>query len=80
MTEFPDKPWTPAHRAVESGDHAELPRLLDSGVDPVEVCCGMTLLLYAIDVEGDGALQSGGSLDWALCDPAGLWSRSHRNI
>lgn len=47
------------------GDHAELTRLLDAGVDPEEVCCGMTLLLHAIDVEGDGA-QSGGPIDSAL--------------
>lgn len=66
MTEFLENPWTPAHQAVESGDHAELTRLLDAGVDPEEVCCGMTLLLHAIDVEGDGALQSGGPLDSAL--------------
>lgn len=66
MSEFLESPWTPAHQAVESGDHAELTRLLDAGVDPEEVCCGMTLLLHAIDVEGDGALQSGGPLDTAL--------------
>ncbi|MFE9565883.1 ankyrin repeat domain-containing protein [Streptomyces sp. NPDC006487] len=66
MTEFLENPWTPAHQAVESGDHAELTRLLDAGVDPEEVCCGMTLLLHAIDVEGDGAVQSGGPLDSAL--------------
>ncbi|MFE4265425.1 ankyrin repeat domain-containing protein [Streptomyces sp. NPDC056883] len=61
-----ENPWTPAHQAVESGDHAELTRLLDAGADPEEVCCGMTLLLHAIDVEGDGALQSGSLLDSAL--------------
>ncbi|MFB7977625.1 ankyrin repeat domain-containing protein [Streptomyces vinaceus] len=66
MIEFLESPWTPAHQAVESGDHAELTRLLDAGADPEEVCCGMTLLLHAIDVEGDGALQSGGPLDSAL--------------
>lgn len=65
MSEFLESPWTPAHQAVESGDPAELTRLLDAGVDPEEVCCGMTLLLHAIDVEGDGALQSGGPLDSA---------------
>nr|WP_234323387.1 ankyrin repeat domain-containing protein [Streptomyces bikiniensis] len=59
-------PWTPAHQAVESGDLAELTRLLDAGADPEEVCCGMTLLLHAIDVEGDAALQSGKPLDTAL--------------
>lgn len=66
MSEFPENPWTPAHQAVESGDYAELTRLVDAGVDPEEVCCGMTLLLHPIDVEGDGALQSGGPLDSAL--------------
>lgn len=66
MSEFLENLWTPAHQAVESGDLAELTRLLDAGADPEEVCCGMTLLLHAIDVEGDGALQSGGPLDSAL--------------
>ncbi|MFI6150967.1 ankyrin repeat domain-containing protein [Streptomyces sp. NPDC051109] len=61
-----DNLWTPAHQAVESGDHGELTRLLDAGADPEEVCCGLTLLLHAIDAEGDGALQSGGPLDSAL--------------
>ncbi|MFG2987689.1 ankyrin repeat domain-containing protein [Streptomyces sp. NPDC048258] len=61
-----ESPWTPAHQAVESGDHAALTRLLDGGADPEEVCCGLTLLLHAIDVEGDGALQSGGPIDSAL--------------
>ncbi|MFD7026635.1 ankyrin repeat domain-containing protein [Streptomyces sp. NPDC059917] len=66
MTELVENPWTPAHQAVESGDYAELTRLLDAGVDLEEVCWGMTLLLHAIDVEGDGALQSGGPLDSGL--------------
>lgn len=61
-----ESPWTPAHQAVESGDLAELRRLLDAGADLEEVCCGMTLLLHAIDVEADGAIQSGGPLDSAL--------------
>ncbi|MFJ3914106.1 ankyrin repeat domain-containing protein [Streptomyces vinaceus] len=66
MTEFRENLWTPAHQAVESGDHGELTRLLDAGADPEEVCCGLTLLFHAIDAEGDGALQSGEPLDSAL--------------
>ncbi|MGA5422388.1 ankyrin repeat domain-containing protein [Streptomyces lavendulocolor] len=54
-----ENPWTPAHRAVETGDYEELTRLLDAGADPNEVCCGETLLDHAVDIEGDGALQSG---------------------
>ncbi|MDX2731681.1 MULTISPECIES: ankyrin repeat domain-containing protein [unclassified Streptomyces] len=51
--------WTPAHHAVEMEDVETLARLLDAGVDPNETDCGMTLLTHAIDVEGDGAMQSG---------------------
>ncbi|MFF3352999.1 ankyrin repeat domain-containing protein [Streptomyces sp. NPDC002917] len=51
--------WTPAHHAVEMEDVETLARLLDSGVDPNETDCGMTLLTHAIDIEGDGAMQSG---------------------
>ncbi|MFC7217530.1 ankyrin repeat domain-containing protein [Streptomyces polyrhachis] len=51
--------WTPAHRAVEMEDVETLARLLDAGVDPNETDCGMTLLTHAIDIEGDGAMQSG---------------------
>ncbi|MFD8990338.1 ankyrin repeat domain-containing protein [Streptomyces goshikiensis] len=58
--------WTPTHQAVESSDHAELTRLLDGGADVNEVCCGMTLLEHAIDVEGDSALQSGTPIDSRL--------------
>ncbi|MFD5779829.1 ankyrin repeat domain-containing protein [Streptomyces sp. NPDC126933] len=59
-------PWTPAHQAVESRDYEELTRLLDRGVDPGEVCCGQTLLIHAIELEGDSALQSGGELNSVL--------------
>ncbi len=51
--------WTPAHQAVENGEPDELARLLDSGVDPDEVCCGMTLLAHAVDYEADTAIQAG---------------------
>ncbi|WP_432086378.1 ankyrin repeat domain-containing protein [Streptomyces sp. bgisy095] len=54
-----ESPWTPAHQAVESFDYEALTRLLDAGADPDEVCCGETLLDHAVDLEGDGALQSG---------------------
>ncbi|MFI5763964.1 ankyrin repeat domain-containing protein [Streptomyces sp. NPDC051563] len=61
-----ESPWTPAHQAVESSDHATLIRLLDEGADVDEVCCGMTLLEHAIDLEGDSALQSGTPVDSRL--------------
>lgn len=51
--------WTPAHQAVEDGDGESLARLLDSGVDPDEICCGMTLLGHAVDYEADVAIQAG---------------------
>ncbi|MFD7321481.1 ankyrin repeat domain-containing protein [Streptomyces sp. NPDC059875] len=61
-----ESPWTPAHQAVESSDHAMLTRLLDEGADANEVCCAMTLLEHAIELEGDSALQSGQPIDGAL--------------
>ncbi|MFE3760833.1 ankyrin repeat domain-containing protein [Streptomyces sp. NPDC059104] len=61
-----ENPWTPAHQAVESGDHVELTHLLDEGADVNEVCRGMTLLEHAIDLEGDSALQSGTPIDSRL--------------
>ncbi|MET9954493.1 ankyrin repeat domain-containing protein [Streptomyces sp. NPDC006339] len=61
-----ENPWTPAHQAVESSEPATLTRLLDEGADVDEVCCGMTLLMHAIDLEGDSALQSGKPIDSAL--------------
>ncbi|MFF0423382.1 ankyrin repeat domain-containing protein [Streptomyces sp. NPDC004520] len=61
-----ENPWTPAHQAVESSDCEGLTRLLHSGVDPNEVCSGMTLLVHAIEVEGDVALQSGKPIHSAL--------------
>ncbi|WP_189265428.1 ankyrin repeat domain-containing protein [Streptomyces fuscichromogenes] len=54
--------WTPAHQAVEDEDAETLAQLLARGVDPDEVCDNMTLLTHAIDMEGDGALQSGNPL------------------
>ncbi|MEU6725336.1 hypothetical protein ABZ917_16640 [Nonomuraea wenchangensis] len=59
------EPMTQAHHAVEHGDLAELTRLLDAGIDPNEVSSNMTLLLHAIDVEADGAAQTGQPLDAA---------------
>ncbi|MEV6536771.1 ankyrin repeat domain-containing protein [Streptomyces sp. NPDC051639] len=57
--------WTPVHQAVEMSDHETLTVLLDAGADPNEVCFGHTLLTHAIDVEGDGYLQSGHPLNTA---------------
>ncbi|WP_435215372.1 ankyrin repeat domain-containing protein [Streptomyces sp. bgisy034] len=51
--------WTPAHQAVEQEDAEALAGLLAAGSDPDEVFGNMTLLTHAIDVEGDGSLQSG---------------------
>ncbi|MFJ3206102.1 ankyrin repeat domain-containing protein [Streptomyces sp. NPDC086989] len=51
--------WTPAHYAVENEDAEALARLLADGSDPNEVFGNTTLLTHAIDVEGDGSLQSG---------------------
>ncbi|HEY9439449.1 MAG TPA: ankyrin repeat domain-containing protein [Streptomyces sp.] len=51
---------TPAHLAVEHEDLEALRRLLDSGADiqdPGED--GFTLLHHAIDIEADGATQTG---------------------
>ncbi|MFD4370050.1 ankyrin repeat domain-containing protein [Streptomyces sp. NPDC058486] len=61
-----ESPWTPAHQAVESSDHATLTRILDEGADADEVCCQMTLLMHAIDTEVDVANQSGEPSDSAL--------------
>jgi ankyrin repeat protein len=51
--------WTPAHHAVEHEDAETLARLLAHGSDPNEAFDNMTLLTHAIDMEGDGSLQSG---------------------
>ncbi|MFG2841064.1 ankyrin repeat domain-containing protein [Streptomyces zaomyceticus] len=59
-------PWTPAHQAVELGEHSTLTRILDEGADADEVCCQMTLLMHAIDTEVDVANQSGEPRDSAL--------------
>jgi uncharacterized protein len=56
---------TAAHQAVEHGQLDELTRLLDAGTDPNEVSADMTLLLHAIDVEADGAAQTGEPIDAA---------------
>ncbi|MFI2301979.1 ankyrin repeat domain-containing protein [Actinacidiphila glaucinigra] len=61
-----EEEWTPAHRAVELGEYEELARLLAGGVDPDEVCFGQTLLVHAIDLEGDSARQSGKPLNSVL--------------
>jgi hypothetical protein len=58
--------WSPAHQAVEDGDADGLARILDSGVDPNEVCCGMTLLAHAVDYEADAAIQSGSDMGVTL--------------
>ncbi|MGV9547913.1 ankyrin repeat domain-containing protein [Streptomyces ardesiacus] len=50
--------WTPVHRAVEMSDYETLAVLLDAGADPDEVCFGHTLLTHAIDLEGDGHVQT----------------------
>ncbi|MEV0091636.1 ankyrin repeat domain-containing protein [Streptomyces sp. NPDC050738] len=60
--EPPEDEWSPVRQAVELQDVELLARLLDDGADPNEIYRGMTLLLHAIDVEGDSALQSGGPL------------------
>jgi hypothetical protein len=56
---------TPAHQAVELGRLDELTRLLDAGTDPNQASADMTLLLRAIDVEADGAAQTGQPIDAA---------------
>ncbi|MDT7847771.1 ankyrin repeat domain-containing protein [Streptomyces justiciae] len=58
--------WTPAHQAVENGDLDNLALLLDSGSNPDEECCGMTLLEHAIDYEADTAIQSGDEMGVSL--------------
>jgi ankyrin repeat protein len=50
--------WTPVHKAVEMSDHETLSMLLASGADPDEVCFGHTLLTHAIDLDGDGHVQT----------------------
>lgn len=53
-------PLTPAHIAVELDDFPRLRQLLDEGADVEDPDFqGMTLLLHAVDGEGDGALQTG---------------------
>ncbi|WTU53360.1 ankyrin repeat domain-containing protein [Streptomyces sp. NBC_00057] len=51
--------WTPAHHAVEHEDAETLARLLADGANPNEVLERQTLPTHALDVEGDGALQTG---------------------
>lgn len=50
---------TPAHIAVENEDLPALRDLIDGGVDLEEVDGGLTLRQHAIDVEGDGHVQTG---------------------
>lgn len=54
-----DFSWTPAHHAVEHEDAEALAQLLVDGVDPNEFFRRATLLTHALDVEGDGVLQTG---------------------
>ncbi|MFE5899287.1 ankyrin repeat domain-containing protein [Streptomyces sp. NPDC056488] len=61
-----ENPWTPAHQAVGSSDHAALARLLDEGADVDEVCCRTTLLTHAIELEADSATQAGKPVDSTL--------------
>ncbi|MEU3735302.1 ankyrin repeat domain-containing protein [Streptomyces sp. NPDC033538] len=58
--------WTPVHRAVEMSDYETLTVLLDAGADPDEVCFGHTLLTHAIDLEGDGHVQTNYPLNTAF--------------
>ncbi|MFJ3235869.1 ankyrin repeat domain-containing protein [Streptomyces sp. NPDC086787] len=51
--------WSPAHQAIEDGNLDALACLLDAGVDPNEVCSGLTLLAHAVDYEADTAIQAG---------------------
>ena len=60
-----DEEWTSAHKAVEGSDYETLARILDSGSDPNEMCFGHTLLTHAIDLEGDGNVQTGHPLNTA---------------
>ncbi|MFI8802760.1 ankyrin repeat domain-containing protein [Micromonospora chalcea] len=54
---------TPTHHAVEMEDLPRLRQLLDDGAAVEDADeHGLTLLHHAVDVEGDGALQSGGPL------------------
>ncbi|WP_433794676.1 ankyrin repeat domain-containing protein [Actinoplanes sp. CA-252034] len=56
----PDTVPSPAHLAVEAEDLQRLRELLDGGADVDDPDAeGMTLLHHAVDIEGDGALQSG---------------------
>ena len=51
---------TPAHLAVEMQDLPRLRQLIDEGADIADANGErMTLLLHAVDVEGDGAVQTG---------------------
>ncbi|WP_406173214.1 ankyrin repeat domain-containing protein [Streptomyces canus] len=52
-------------QSCRGGDHEGLTILLDAGADPNERCFGHTLLTHAIDLEGDGHLQTGHPLNAA---------------
>ncbi|MFE9341074.1 ankyrin repeat domain-containing protein [Streptomyces sp. NPDC007063] len=56
---------SPAYDAIARGRVEDLTRLLDIGVDPNGVSSNMTLLLHAIDIEADGAVQTGKPLNSA---------------
>ncbi|WP_455353069.1 ankyrin repeat domain-containing protein [Streptomyces sp. SYSU K217416] len=58
---------SPIFRAVETDDLAELTRLLDAGQDPsqFDTYSGWTPLLWSIDGEADGAVQTGQPLEAA---------------
>jgi hypothetical protein len=58
--------WTPAHQAIEDGDLEALAWHLDSGANPNEECCGLTLLEHAVDYEADVAAQGGGRMGIGL--------------
>ncbi|MFE0171713.1 hypothetical protein ACFWZ2_05300 [Streptomyces sp. NPDC059002] len=56
--------WPPESFAVEHQDVELLACFLDAGADPnsVSLTNGLPLLMHAIDMEGDGALQTSGPL------------------
>ncbi|MFD6299659.1 ankyrin repeat domain-containing protein [Streptomyces sp. NPDC060235] len=48
---------TPAHQTVKDEDADALAPMLAQGLDPNEVCHGMTLLAHAVEAESGGPLQ-----------------------
>lgn len=67
MSDYERYEMSPLRIAVETDDLAEVTRLLDQGLDPNELddVSGWTPLLWAIDGEADGAVQTGDPLDAA---------------